>query len=77
MSYAVRLPAQSKSRTETAPGKMTQKEIEKKLKAEANARELSRADIVREALREYFDRREPKRRATKGMKLAVASEEQK
>jgi predicted transcriptional regulator len=42
-------------------------EIEKKIKDEAIARGLSRVDIVREALKEYFERREKKRARVKGM----------
>ena len=52
-------------------------ETDKKVKAEAEARELTRSDIIREALREYFDRKEPKHGRVDGMKLAVTGEEQK
>ncbi len=61
MSYAVRLPAQSKSRTETTPGKMTQKEIEKKLKEIGMTREeaIDRAAAFNVDLEDYLNKSKP------------------
>jgi len=52
-------------------------ETDKKVRAEAARRELTRSDIIREALREYFERREPKNGRVDGMVSVVSIEEKK